>query len=275
MRYTKIKNFIKNLAFRESPFPVTPFGNSPRADKATYLRLHEEAKQVEYLEMDEFEAAKGWVIDRQWLDHLALHTQVVIKKSSLNWQHGRLLYSTLREYLDGLGASSNEPITILETGTARGFSAVCMARALLDAKRQGVVITLDVLPHNTPMYWNCIDDHDGKKTRQELLSHWPEELAHIVFIQGWTRQQLHRTGLLRVHFAFLDAQHTKEDVLAEYAYVSERQKPGDMMVFDDVTPGLFDGVVQAVEEIEKQGVYRTERFNVSGQRGYAVAVREH
>ncbi|SDB54900.1 Methyltransferase domain-containing protein [Desulfonatronum thiosulfatophilum] len=217
----------------------------------------------------------GFAVDRQWLDSLALHTQVVIKKSRLNWQHGRLLYATLRQFLHTRAHEErgHSPATILETGMARGFSAVCMARAMIDAGCPGTVLTLDILPHNTPLYWNCIDDLNGKKTRSELLSPWSEELERIIFTQGWTKQQLLRTGLSRIHFAYLDAQHTLDDVLAEYVYVRDRQGPGDMIVFDDVTPGLFDGVVQAAGEIENQGLYRIARLKVSGQRGYAVAVR--
>ena len=93
---------------------------------------------------------------------------------------------------------------VLETGT-RGFSGVCMAKALCDSPVSGSVITLDVLPNNVPMYWNCRADHDGKHTRQELLSAWPEELKRMVFIQGDTVFSLRHLGLLRVNFAFLDA----------------------------------------------------------------------
>jgi hypothetical protein len=46
-----------------------------------------------------------------------------------------------------------------------------------------------------------------------------------------------------------------------------------MIVFDDVTPGLFNGVVQAIEDIEIEGQYLIERIQVSGQRGYAVGVK--
>lgn len=274
MIYGKLKNFFKSRAFKEPAFPVDPFGISPRADREMYERLHAEAKAELYPEMDEYEAQMGFAVDRHWLDHLALHTQVVIKKSRLNWQHGRLLYSTLRHYISGFNAPDTSGVTILETGTARGFSALCMAKALIDSGMPGQIITLDRLPHNTPIFWNCIDDHDGKKTRQQLLAPWQGELQHIVFIQGWTKQQLERTGLSRVHFAFLDAQHTFDAVIAEYEYVRDRQSAGDMIVLDDVTPGMFDGVVQAVDEIQRKGLYEVMHLKCSGQRGYAIATRK-
>ncbi|BAZ81236.1 class I SAM-dependent methyltransferase [Sphaerospermopsis kisseleviana CS-549] len=267
-----IKRAIKSFLTQEN-FPQHPFGTSPKADRETYLQLHENARAVTYPEIDEMEQRLGYSIDRKWLENLALHTQIVIKKSRLNYQHGRLLYAALHRYLADNIKYINGGVTILETGTARGFSTLCMSKALTDTNSQGKIVTLDILPHNQPIFWNCIDDHDGRKTRQQLLSPWLDELDRVVFVQGWTKAQLQRTGLSRIHFAFLDAQHTKEDVLIEYAYVRDRQVKGDMIVFDDITPGLFDGVVAAVNQIESDGLYTIERLTVSNERGYAIARR--
>lgn len=267
-----IKTLLVNLLFKEPPLPTAPFGIAPRADRDKYLQLYHEARKVSYPEIDAFETQQGFASDREWIDSLALHTQIVVKKSKLNYQHGRLLYAKLRRYLADLPIQT-APVTIFETGTARGFSALCMSKALIDSNVCGQIVTLDVLPHNTQMLWNCIDDHDGPKTRQQLLALWPEELKRVMFIQGWTKSQLARTGLARIHFAFLDAQHTAQDVMAEYYYVRDRQQSGDIIVFDDVTPGIFDGVVEAVNSIESDGLYLFERLLISGQRGYAVGTR--
>ena len=269
----KIKELFRDmLATGEPRLPVAPFGTVPHAPRETYLHLYEAARSVTYPEIDAFEARQGFAIERDWVDRLARHTQIVIKTSKLNYQHGRLLYSALRRYLSG-GDRRHGHYLVLETGTGRGFSALCMAKAMIDSDASGHVVTVDVLPHNTPMIWNCIDDHDGLKTRHELLSRWPHELGRVIFIQGRTKTQIPRIGLSRVHFAFLDAQHTTEDVIGEYVYVRTHQQIGDMIFFDDVTPGLFDGVVEAVKEIEKEGRYAVERLRVTDERGYAIAIR--
>ena len=65
-----------------------------------------------------------------------------------------------------------------------------MSKAINDAKVNGTIITLDVLPHNEKIYWNCIDDLEGKKSRAELLNKWPDELKNIIFIQGQNRSTL-------------------------------------------------------------------------------------
>lgn len=255
----------------EATLPANPFGTAPHADRDTYLRLHAQARAISYPDIDAFERQQGYSIDRAWMEELALHTQVVIKSSQLNYQHGRVLYAALRKYCEQ--STRNGPVTVLETGTARGFSSLCMARALADAGATGYVITIDRLPHNTPILWNCIDDHDGPKSRQQLLRGHEDLLRRIVFLQGSTHDQLERLGLAHIGFAFLDATHTYDDVLAEYAFVRERQQVGDIIVFDDVTPQKFDAVVKAIETIERDNLYVVERLQPSEQRGYAIAQR--
>lgn len=267
-----IRNRLANRLQVDGFFPANVFTQLPVAGSQRYQELFEDACDFSSEEIREAEARLGFAIDPNWLNQLALHTQVVIKKSSLNWMHGRLLYAVLRNYLADYPDRST-PITILETGTARGFSAVVMARAVIEAGVCASVVTIDSLPHDTPQYWNCIDDFEGAKTRRELLSGWPSELERIIFIQGWATHQLPRLGFSRIHFAFLDAQHTKEAVLSEFLYVSSRQEQGDVIVFDDVTEGAFDGVVDAVKEVQQRGAYAVERVTSGEGRGYAVARR--
>lgn len=83
------------------------------------------------------------------MDDLALLTQVVIKQSVICYQHGRLLYSTLSQYF---AQHPNLSFNILETGAARGFSSLCIAKALHDEQQSGKIITFDVLPHHIKMY---------------------------------------------------------------------------------------------------------------------------
>ncbi len=248
---------------------ASPFGDSPRGSREEYLALHAEARKNEFPRIDNLERRFGAAIDREWMEQLALHTQVVIKKSKLNYHHGRILYSILKNYVQD--KPEKETVVVLETGTARGFSALCMARALEDGSQNGYIITVDSLPHMTPMYWNCIDDHNGPNTRQDLLMGNADLLPKVTFVQGRTDEVLPTLGIKRVHMAFLDAAHTEDAVLEEYRYVEPRQAPGDIIVFDDVTPELFPGVCKAVEAIESEGKYDVERIQVSAQRGYAVA----
>ena len=267
----KIFDSIYKLSFVEKPLPNYPFGKRIWADKGKYLELYNQTILLNDDKVKDFERDYGFAINLNYWRELALHTQVVIKNESLNFFHGRLLYSVLSKYLKDLNETGS--ISIFETGTARGFSSICMAKALIDMNYPGFITTIDSIPHENKIYWNCIDDHEGPKTRSQLLVNWSEELKRIIFLQGWTSNIISRIGLTRINFAFLDAQHTKEDVLKEFGYVYKRQQKGDVIVFDDVTQELFPGVCEAVQIIEKKYPYQIEKINFSELRGYAIAKR--
>ena len=278
-KFKKISNLLFDLIFLipflEKPLPKGVFGKKKIADKKTYLDLHKKAINRKNNKVDNFEKSYGFCIEKDWFSSLSLVTQTCVKQSELNFNHGRLLYTLVSKYIydQKRDLNNNNDFTILETGTARGFSSLCMSKALLDNKANGKIITLDCIGHNEKMFWNCISDSEGKKTREELLSDWGKELSNIIFIQGWTLKTLDNLGLSRINFAFLDAQHTKQSVLKEFSYIYPRQKKGDIVFFDDYTPSLFKGVCDAVNEIKYSFPYDVEILNFDKNRGYAIAKR--
>lgn len=271
----RIREGFYNLPFIKKPLPRYPFGKSIWAEKQKYMELHRETLKLDDRLICAFEEKSGFKISKKWWADLALHTQVVIKKGKLNFLHGRILYSSLSSYLNNLDKKylKNNVLNIFETGTARGFSSICMAKAIIDSGCQGTIITIDPISHNERFYWNCIDDHNGPQSRENLLSKWDEELSKIIFIQGWTNEILPKLGIRRIHFAFLDAQHTKEDILKEFEFVSKKQIRGDVIVFDDVTKMKFPGVCEAIEIIKKQNIYKIQNLNFDDLRGYAIATK--
>ena len=251
--------------------------DQPRGPEQVYVELCIEAEANTYnnIEVDEFETSTTFAVSRDWLKQLANRTRVVIKDSPLDYCHGRILYSALRKYIND-NEGGIKKFSIVETGTACGFSSICMAKALSDANKDGVIHTIDVLPHETKMFWNLISDTcEGKLTRQELLMPW-SSLANcfVVPVQGYGAQTLNRISIPRVNFAFLDGAHTFDDVMAEFLYVQGRQQPGDMIIFDDYNPELFGPVVAAIDKIERLYEYRMEKiFNNTSQRGFVIARR--
>ena len=139
-----------------------------------------------------------------------------------------------------------------------------------------MILTFDVLPHQTKMYWNCIADHQqGLLTRAELLRPWQSLLEdYVIFHQGDTRLELPKVQTDRIHFAFLDGAHTYEDVMFEFTQVKDRQLPGDVIVYDDYTPSQFPGLVQAVDEICQHHRYHRTDLKAHSGRGYVVAIKE-
>ena len=82
-----------------------------------------------------------------------------------------------------------------------------MSKALYDSGFEGSICTLDVLPHNKKMFWNCAADHtEGEQTRLNLLSDWSHLVErYIIFVQGYTRHILPKITLSRINFAFFFA----------------------------------------------------------------------
>ena len=252
-----------------------PFGNTIKGKKEDYMNLWENEKSNIYSSIDKFEKNKKYALDKLWLDNLALHTQVVIKPSSLCWQHGRVLFAKLSNWLNDNPIEDAPVVTIWETGTARGFSALCMSKALEDQQRLARIVTFDVLPHNQAMYWNCIDDYDGPKTRSELLRPWKNlSSKYIIFQQGDSNITLKRTSAERIHFAFLDGSHVYTDVLNEFNAIKKYQKPGDIIIFDDYSISQFPGLVKAVDFICEDSNYLREDISAHENRGYVIATKQ-
>ena len=84
----KIKYILrKNPIFDENHFKF-----NPEITKDDYERLAEKCKYQIFPLIDDLEREMGFAILKQWLDELALLTQVTIKKSGPNYQHGRVVY---------------------------------------------------------------------------------------------------------------------------------------------------------------------------------------
>lgn len=264
----KLEWYIKYKRFSKDPFGI---GNNP-LPRDYYLQAAEKAKKnISEDFLKEIKDYFGNLPPNDFVDELALSTQIVKKKSELNYNHGYLLYSALCRYIKD---NPNQNYTILETGTARGFSAVIMAKALDDANVAGKIITVDVLPHNDKIYWNCIHDAEGKKTRFELLEKWKDLVEkYIFFIQGYSDIVLKQLGFPRVHFAFIDGLHSYEGAKIDAEFVMNFQKKGDVIVFDDYTPDQLPGIVKLVDEIAESGKYSKKIFSSNSKRGYAYCVR--
>ena len=254
--------------------------------KDTYLELSKNASECNHDKYFE-NLEKNFEFKHQnlksFVDKLALKTQIVIKESKMLYLHGYILYAALDDYL------KNNPavdfVNIVETGTARGFSAVCMAKALHDNKRDGKIYTIDVLPNDEKMYWNCVEDFSGPKTRPELLNKYDHLLQYIEFIRGDSKQVLdilhEKYFVPRVHFSFLDAQHTYSYLKHEMDWVRDRQEKGDVIICDDYTTyhsgrQQYPGIIRAVDEFAEENTYDQKIYigdDGDKERGYVHLVK--
>ena len=97
----------------------------------------------------------------------------------------------------------------------------------MDANTNGKIYTVDILPHDTKMYWNCIDDHDGMKSRKELLKNWSKETDNIIFINDSSSNFI-KNSILTEYISLLDAEHKFNNVIEEFKYVDKKQLSGDL-----------------------------------------------
>lgn len=265
-------HFLVKFIF--SPFEHSPFLRTPSYSISKYYSLAQDASSNVSSDVRFFESKSEFSIDSSWLDELALVTQVVVKPSRLCYSHGRILYSTLRAYLFALDKTDSAPVTIFETGTARGFSALCMAKALDDSGICGSISTCDILPHTKKILWNTISDHiAGPISRNSLLKPWHHLLKYILFFQSTSYDFLSRTSASRIHFAFLDGSHSYSSVMSEFLFIYPSQLTGDIIIFDDYDSNLFPGLVNAVDQISKLYDYSLNYIHTSQTRFLVIATK--
>lgn len=248
---------------------MTDYATKPRARTAVDHALAFDAERMNfYPAIDAFEEKCGFRIDVDRLEAMARVLACPVKAKLPSWQHGRVLYALARAIIN----SSAGPFTFVDIGTAKGFSACCMAWALHDGARPGKVLSYDVIdpesrePRNAPTDFSAI-----VPTAVELVDRFKPRNVPILLRGGNARP----TEEPRVHFAFVDGKHNHTSVLNDAVSIAPRQKSGDVIVFDDFQ---IEGVAAAVGEFvgshdESRPIYTPEHIIAAPDRQYFIARR--
>lgn len=224
----------------------------------------EESRRV-YPAVDALERATGFALEPERYLPAAKVLACPVKTNPPNWQHGRVLYSVTRKYLDGW--ANHQRTRALDIGTAKGFSALCVRFAIEDDGNDAESVSVDVIPPEARVSRNTIAEVDGLKTLPEILEPWPEA-QRITFVKSTGIDWL-MAHSERVNIAFVDGKHSGDVVYREGLLLSARQDSGDIVVFDDVH--ILD-VWRAVDSLA--GFYNIERLQVLPKRAYAIARRK-
>jgi hypothetical protein len=236
-----------------------------------YAAAFEAERVIEYPVMDALEERYGYKIDRDLLERMARVLACPLKRNPCNWQHGRLVYALARHRL----AQNAFGCIFLDIGTAKGFSALCMAWAAWDAKNfPRWIVSYDVIDPVSPEPRNSVMDGQVKTGIWDYVRGFLPPDAHgaedsgIAFARVGDANSAH---WLQDHigFAFIDGAHTYEGVKADIELVTARQKPGDIILFDDFNLPPVESAVCG----NLPSVYNIDPIDLKLGRAYAIATR--
>jgi predicted O-methyltransferase YrrM len=235
-------------------------------DRRLYDEAFERARKVEYPELDRFEALAGYAVNRERLEAAARVLQCPIKANAPNWQHGRVLYTLARQYIEWAEA----PTVFLDIGTAKGFSACVLSWAIADADVcDHRIVSVDIVDPEAFIARNSVIECEKLMTVQQFVAPFAAPGVDCKFYGKGSAHWLNLTRAdVHVGFAFVDGKHTFQAVAFEALSIEKRQREGDVIVFDDTQ---IPDVHKAVMQLRR---YRRDAIYLSGaRRCYCVAVK--
>lgn len=130
---------------------------------------------------------------------------------------------------------------LINIGTARGHSAVCMAKGIKQSGNTGVVHTIDVIPPNESRNWHVPKQSDDdpaageKLSMKQLISHFHPPTDKDVPIRFHTGESndLIRQVACSPDLVFHDGEHTYQTVSTDIDIVKNMSGRYPVQVFDD------------------------------------------
>ena len=267
------KIFIKYFFFLTEFFYIFSLGffkNKNSYNKKDYLQIYDQLK-INYKNSLPNEIYCKFIIDHNFILELALLTQITIKSSKINIDHGKILYSVLRNYIE---SNKIKKINIFEVGTAKGFSALCMAKALHDHQIEGNIFSFDVLDHKKKRHWNSITDLENPNgiSRNDLLKKWDYLIEkYCIFVSGFSHLNLDKIYVKRINFAFLDGSLYGHDIKFEFSKIAKYQQRGDIVLFDDYNKIKYPDLVKSIDDILFEFNYNKLMVTGDDGRNYVIS----
>ena len=165
--------------------------------------------------------------------------------SILNFERGMLLYAMVGKI---------RPKTILEIGTASGYSTICMAKALTEFEIEGTIMTIDPEAHNKKNRYILNFDQKGPKsydmTREQLWEKCakPEWIKKIKVITGYSGEVFERNNIPKIDMAFIDGHHVFNAVKHDFFATLKNSSDKFQILFDDYLPGENKDVKRLIDE---------------------------
>ena len=211
----------------------------------------------------------------KFIEKLAFEVHNVLKDKKNSYIHGYILNSYLKKYIDKLFSGNEYPgnLNIIDIGTARGFSSLCLAIALDEHNCAGKIFTFDVIPSRKKIFWNSPSDlKRGKLTRIQLLQKWNDLVnKYIIFFSTATFNSMNIVDIPIINFGFVDGSHNFKDVIFEIEYIIKRLNKEAILIFDDYDSELFPGVVKACDYLFSLNLHSNCEFiKIQNQRKIVI-----
>ena len=181
-------------------------------------------------------------------DMTALHESKSEKNTfvQLNYERGPLLYGLISKF---------KPTNILEIGTARGYSTLCMAWAMSDNNIPGKILTIDPKSVKSTSS-NLLDDHSSLGPRYENISVqeiWKkiakeEWLEKIIPLNGYSGEIMSKNNLPKFDFGYIDGAHFYDAVKHDFYAFLKSSNHNFGVLLDDYIDRQHYGVKKLVDE---------------------------
>ena len=191
------------------------------------------------------------------------HRASMILRGGDGGEHGLLLYKLLSKRF----ANARQSVVLLDVGTSRGFSAIAMAKAMMDANLQGELYTIDIIDQHEPRNWHVSkQQHDEplaevKIARSKIWDQWYEEEAKVISpITGKSSEVLKSWNHGDIAFAFIDGEHTYHAVKTDLELLDTLMAEGGQIVLDDYHTGVSAARIPFPSRIINLLTYAWDRF---------------
>ena len=164
----------------------------------------------------------------------------------INFERGMLLYALIAKF---------QPKTVLEIGTAEGYSTLCMAWAMSDFNINGKIFTIDPKSHHKIIERRIKINVNDEPVKMSLSTAdlWkkfalPEWREKIEVLTGYSGDILRTKKFPKIDFCYIDGSHVYETVKQDFFNILKLVSEKFNILFDDYVPNRNDGVTKVIDE---------------------------
>lgn len=187
-----------------------------------------------------------------------------------NFNHGIILYTLLDDYLK----KNNNNFEILEIGSARGYTSLCMSQAIINNNNNSKILSLDVIGNDSKFFQKT---YIGNKrvSRFDILKNFSSELLkNIIFIKADTYSDLEKITFHNLKFVFIDGEHNFKYLSKELEYCDRFLLKDGLIVVDDYNEKEFNEVIKCVNFFAKNFNYDLKIIKYGKLSNFAILKRK-